>query len=305
MSARSLIRSASFAQWMSSGIISASRWDSLRWEISTRYAFICSRISSTSRSAVSIDSGLTDVLPRLLLSATEATVHARRVISATAEAAACKARAGATSRLGSSVSVRDSPLERIIVSQIRASAGMKADSRMTFPMLKSVWAMATWRPGFAPAKLSPGTQRSTRWKNAGAPTPPGAVNTKANDAVSIIVPSRLKSAWANAVRRAFAFVPIAASPAVTVVPMLSPRTIGIAVQMLMAPASASAMVMPIVADELWTSIVHRVPTAIAPSTHPNGRCPVADGVQSNVEKNRMNAGISVSDFSSWLMTCMP
>ena len=143
LSARSLIRSASFAQWMSSGIISASRWDSLRWEISTRYAFICSRISSTSRSAVSIDSGLTDVLPRLLLSATEATVHARRVISATAEAAACKARAGATSRLGSSVSVRDSPLERMIVSQIRASAGMKADSRITFPTLKSVWAMAT------------------------------------------------------------------------------------------------------------------------------------------------------------------
>ena len=161
-----------------------------------------------------------------------------------------------------------SPISR---SQMRASRGMKNASTTTFVTLKSVCAIATCRPRCAPAKTSPSALAFTRWKKAGARSPAPLAKTNGKVETSTTVPITLKSACASAVRFAFAFVPIAASAAVTVVPMLSPRTIGTAVQMLISPASARAIVMPIVADELCTTIVQSAPTAMAPSTLPSGR----------------------------------
>ena len=76
---------------------------------------------------------------------------------------------------------------------------------------------------------------------------PAASSVTKNDRMITIVPIRLKRACASAARRALAFVPIEAKIAVTVVPMLSPKTIGTAVQTDITPLSARAMVMPIVA----------------------------------------------------------
>ena len=58
------------------------------------------------------------------------------------------------------------------------------------------------------------------------------------------------------------------------------------------------MVMPIVAEELCTIIVHIVPTAIAPSKLPMGRRPEAVGVQSKSEKKPMNSSFPARIFSS-------
>ena len=175
---------------------------------------------------------------------------------------------------------------------------------MTFVTLKIVCAMATNRPGFSPSSPRPSVQVSTSWKKTGAATPVDDVVTSEKLMTTRQVPMRLKSAWARAVRRAFAFAPIAASAAVMVVPMLSPSTIGIAVHTEITPDSASAMVMPIVADELCTIIVQSVPTAIAPSTASIGRCPPV-GAQSNVEKNAMKRGIFARTFSSSAIRFMP
>ncbi len=115
----------------------------------------------------------------------------------------------------------------------------------------------------------------------------------------------LNSACASAVRRAFAVVLTAARAAVTVVPMLSPRTIGTAVQISRSPASASAMVMPIVADELCTRTVQSVPTVTAPRTLQNGRKPAAEGAQLKVRKISMNSGILATILSSLDIVIIP
>ena len=63
--------------------------------------------------------------------------------------------------------------------------------------------------------------------------------------------------------------------------------------------------MPIVAEELCTATVQRVPTAIAPRTAPKGRYPPADGAQSKCEKKEMNSGSFASALSSWLIMFIP
>ena len=78
-----------------------------------------------------------------------------------------------------------------------------------------------------------------------------------------------------------------------------------AVQMFMSPASAKAIVMPIVALELCTTMVHIVPTAIAPSTERIGRKPPVLGVQSNFEKNAMNPGSFATALSSVPIIVIP
>ncbi len=74
-------------------------------------------------------------------------------------------------------------------------------------------------------------------------------------------PRTLKTRCARAARLALTPVPTLAIWAVNVVPMLSPKTMGIVCTKLMAPVEARIWTMAMVALELWMAIVIAVPMA--------------------------------------------
>ncbi len=98
----------------------------------------------------------------------------------------------------------------------------------------------------------PGTSASTR------PTKGEKIAT------TITTPRTLKRVWAIAARRAETVPPMAASWAVMVVPMFSPMTRATAVWRGMAPVAARAMVMPSIAELLWTIMVITQPMRTQP-----------------------------------------
>ena len=81
-------------------------------------------------------------------------------------------------------------------------------------------------------------------------------------AVKSTVPITLKVKWINATRLEFAFAPIAASNAVTQVPIFAPKTINNAKSKSSTPVPTIVMTTPVEAEELWMSAVKITPIKI-------------------------------------------